>query len=49
VGTQAARGRSLKKPGVVDEQIDPASTRRLIAETLAAAPASRGAHGNIPL
>jgi len=35
--------------GVVDEQIDPASTRRLIAETLAAAPASRGAHGNIPL
>ena len=35
--------------GVVDEVIDPASTRRRIAETLAAAPAGRGAHGNIPL
>jgi acetyl-CoA/propionyl-CoA carboxylase carboxyl transferase subunit len=35
--------------GVVDEQIDPARTRAMITETLASAPASRGAHGNIPL
>lgn len=35
--------------GVVDELIDPAHTRRRIAEALAAAPAARGAHGNIPL
>jgi acetyl-CoA/propionyl-CoA carboxylase carboxyl transferase subunit len=35
--------------GVVDEVIAPADTRRRIAEALAAAPASRGAHGNIPL
>jgi len=35
--------------GVVDEVIDPADTRRRIAETLASAPAGRGAHGNIPL
>jgi acetyl-CoA/propionyl-CoA carboxylase carboxyl transferase subunit len=34
--------------GVVDEIIDPADTRRL-AEAPAAAPAGRGAHGNIPL
>ncbi|MFB9236065.1 acyl-CoA carboxylase subunit beta [Plantactinospora siamensis] len=35
--------------GVVDEVIKPAETRRRLAETLAAAPAARGAHGNIPL
>ena len=35
--------------GVVDEVIDPADTRRRIAEALAEAPAARGAHGNIPL
>jgi acetyl-CoA/propionyl-CoA carboxylase carboxyl transferase subunit len=35
--------------GVVDEVIDPAHTRRKIAEAIAAAPAGRGHHGNIPL
>jgi acetyl-CoA/propionyl-CoA carboxylase carboxyl transferase subunit len=35
--------------GVVDDVITPEQTRRRIAETLAAAPAARGAHGNIPL
>ncbi|HYN96102.1 MAG TPA: carboxyl transferase domain-containing protein [Pilimelia sp.] len=35
--------------GVIDEVIAPADTRRRIAEALAAAPAARGAHGNIPL
>ncbi|WP_436495514.1 acyl-CoA carboxylase subunit beta [Actinokineospora sp. HUAS TT18] len=35
--------------GVVDEVIDPRQTRRKLAEALAAAPAGRGAHGNIPL
>ena len=35
--------------GVVDELIEPARTRAAIAEALAAAPAGRGAHGNIPL
>ncbi|GDY30440.1 acyl-CoA carboxylase subunit beta [Gandjariella thermophila] len=35
--------------GVVDEVIDPKETRRRLAEALAAAPAGRGAHGNIPL
>jgi acetyl-CoA/propionyl-CoA carboxylase carboxyl transferase subunit len=35
--------------GVVDEIIEPTRTRRVLAETLAAAPAGRGAHGNIPL
>jgi acetyl-CoA/propionyl-CoA carboxylase carboxyl transferase subunit len=35
--------------GVVDEVIEPAKTRRILAETLAAAPAGRGSHGNIPL
>jgi acetyl-CoA/propionyl-CoA carboxylase carboxyl transferase subunit len=35
--------------GVVDEVITPEQTRRRIAEALAAAPAARGAHGNIPL
>ncbi len=35
--------------GVVDEVITPAQTRRKLAEALAAAPAGRGSHGNIPL
>ncbi|GFJ92301.1 hypothetical protein Prum_059430 [Phytohabitans rumicis] len=35
--------------GVVDDVIKPSETRRRIAEALAAAPAARGAHGNIPL
>ena len=35
--------------GVVDEIIDPARTRSIIAEALAAAPARRGRHKNIPL
>jgi acetyl-CoA/propionyl-CoA carboxylase carboxyl transferase subunit len=35
--------------GVVDEVIKPSQTRRRLAEALAAAPAGRGAHGNIPL
>lgn len=35
--------------GVVDDVIKPSDTRRRIAEALAAAPAARGAHGNIPL
>jgi acetyl-CoA/propionyl-CoA carboxylase carboxyl transferase subunit len=35
--------------GVVDDVIEPTDTRRRIAEALAAAPAARGAHGNIPL
>jgi acetyl-CoA/propionyl-CoA carboxylase carboxyl transferase subunit len=35
--------------GVVDAVIAPEQTRRLVAEALAAAPAGRGQHGNIPL
>ncbi len=35
--------------GVVDEVIKPTQTRRRLAEALAAAPAGRGVHGNIPL
>jgi acetyl-CoA/propionyl-CoA carboxylase carboxyl transferase subunit len=35
--------------GVVDELIEPRQTRAALAEALAAAPAGRGAHGNIPL
>jgi acetyl-CoA/propionyl-CoA carboxylase carboxyl transferase subunit len=35
--------------GVVDDVITPIDTRRRVAEALAAAPAARGAHGNIPL
>jgi acetyl-CoA/propionyl-CoA carboxylase carboxyl transferase subunit len=35
--------------GVVDEVIKPTQTRRRLAEALAAAPAGRGGHGNIPL
>jgi acetyl-CoA/propionyl-CoA carboxylase carboxyl transferase subunit len=41
-------GRALEL-GVVDDVISPTQTRRRIAEALAAAPAGRGAHGNIPL
>jgi acetyl-CoA/propionyl-CoA carboxylase carboxyl transferase subunit len=35
--------------GVVDDVIKPEQTRHRIAEALAAAPAARGTHGNIPL
>jgi acetyl-CoA/propionyl-CoA carboxylase carboxyl transferase subunit len=35
--------------GVVDDVVKPTDTRRRLAEALAAAPAARGAHGNIPL
>jgi acetyl-CoA/propionyl-CoA carboxylase carboxyl transferase subunit len=35
--------------GVVDEIIDPAQTRARLVKALAAAPAARGRHGNIPL
>ncbi|MFC3985170.1 acyl-CoA carboxylase subunit beta [Streptosporangium jomthongense] len=35
--------------GVVDEVIDPRTTRRRVAEALAGAPGERGHHGNIPL
>ncbi|MGH3879270.1 MAG: carboxyl transferase domain-containing protein [Actinophytocola sp.] len=35
--------------GMVDEVVDPILTRRRLAELLAAAPAGRGRHGNIPL
>jgi acetyl-CoA/propionyl-CoA carboxylase carboxyl transferase subunit len=35
--------------GAVDEVIKPAQTRLRLAQALAAAPAGRGAHGNIPL
>jgi acetyl-CoA/propionyl-CoA carboxylase carboxyl transferase subunit len=35
--------------GVIDDVIKPEETRRKLAEALAAAPAARGAHGNIPL
>jgi acetyl-CoA/propionyl-CoA carboxylase carboxyl transferase subunit len=35
--------------GVVDDVVKPIETRKRIAEALAAAPAARGAHGNIPL
>jgi acetyl-CoA/propionyl-CoA carboxylase carboxyl transferase subunit len=35
--------------GVVDAVITPVETRRRVAQALAAAPAARGAHGNIPL
>ena len=41
-------GRALEI-GVVDDMIKPEESRRRIAEALAAAPAARGAHGNIPL
>jgi acetyl-CoA/propionyl-CoA carboxylase carboxyl transferase subunit len=35
--------------GVIDDVVAPAETRKRVAEALAAAPAARGAHGNIPL
>jgi acetyl-CoA/propionyl-CoA carboxylase carboxyl transferase subunit len=35
--------------GVVDQVIDPADTRRILAATFAAAPSSAAPHGNIPL
>ncbi|HEX6445177.1 MAG TPA: carboxyl transferase domain-containing protein [Streptosporangiales bacterium] len=35
--------------GVIDEVIDPATTRSAIAKAIAEAPALRGDHGNIPL
>ncbi len=35
--------------GVVDEVVDPASTRSAIAAAVAAAPPGRSSHGNIPL
>jgi acetyl-CoA/propionyl-CoA carboxylase carboxyl transferase subunit len=35
--------------GVVDEVIEPASTREALARAIAAAPQVRGQHGNIPL
>jgi acetyl-CoA/propionyl-CoA carboxylase carboxyl transferase subunit len=35
--------------GVVDEMIEPAHTRSAIAAAIAAAPQTRGNHGNIPL
>jgi acetyl-CoA/propionyl-CoA carboxylase carboxyl transferase subunit len=35
--------------GVVDAVVEPTQTRKRIADALAAAPAARGAHGNIPL
>lgn len=40
------RARAL---GVVDEIIEPSRTREAIARAIAAAPPTRGAHGNIPL
>ena len=40
------RARTL---GVVDEVIEPASTREALARAIAAAPQVRGQHGNIPL
>jgi acetyl-CoA/propionyl-CoA carboxylase carboxyl transferase subunit len=35
--------------GVVDEIIEPTRTRSALAKAIAAAPAVRGNHGNIPL
>jgi acetyl-CoA/propionyl-CoA carboxylase carboxyl transferase subunit len=35
--------------GAVDEIIEPAETRARLVQAFAAAPARRGAHGNIPL
>ena len=48
IRTAGGVGRALEI-GVVDDVIEPKETRRRIAEALAAAPAARGAHGNIPL
>lgn len=41
-------GRAMEL-GVVDELLNPAKTRSAIAAALAALPARRGSHGNIPL
>ena len=41
--------RKAQEIGVVDELIDPAKTRRALAEALDSVPPARGAHGNIPL
>jgi acetyl-CoA/propionyl-CoA carboxylase carboxyl transferase subunit len=41
-------GRAMEL-GVVDELLEPSQTRSAITRALAAAPAGRGAHGNIPL
>ncbi|MBL7492296.1 acyl-CoA carboxylase subunit beta [Frankia sp. AgB1.9] len=38
-----------RETGVIDEIIEPATTRRRIAQALAEAPPARGRHGNIPL
>ncbi|WP_328466661.1 acyl-CoA carboxylase subunit beta [Actinoplanes sp. NBC_00393] len=46
---EAGGVRRALETGVVDAVIEPAETRRRIAEALAAAPAGRGWHGNIPL
>jgi acetyl-CoA/propionyl-CoA carboxylase carboxyl transferase subunit len=46
--TAGGVGRALEI-GVIDDVIKPSDTRRKLAEALAAAPAARGAHGNIPL
>ena len=46
--TAAGAHRALEI-GVVDDVITPEQTRRRIAEALAAAPAARDTHGNIPL
>jgi acetyl-CoA/propionyl-CoA carboxylase carboxyl transferase subunit len=35
--------------GVIDEVIEPVKTRQAISDAIAAAPAARGQHGNIPL
>ncbi|MER6951901.1 carboxyl transferase domain-containing protein [Nonomuraea sp. NPDC000554] len=48
IQTVGGVGRALAL-GVVDEVVEPAHTRQRIAEALAASPARRGGHGNIPL
>jgi acetyl-CoA/propionyl-CoA carboxylase carboxyl transferase subunit len=48
IKTAGGVGRALEI-GVVDDVIKPEETRRRVAEALAAAPAARGTHGNIPL
>ncbi len=46
--TAGGVGRAVRM-GVVDAVIAPEQTRRIVAEAIAAAPAGRGHHGNIPL
>ena len=41
--------RESEQHGLIDAVIDPAVTRRVVAEAIAAAPALRGQHTNIPL